>query len=162
MHADEVDSTPPAHPTRHELKPTSEILAESVTAIQSLAPVYKEIGFAGFLAVSAVVIVLLTVVLAFATSAEDADKWYGGISLGEEAMFLTIAAVLAALGFWFLARYNHLKTRIQELTIEIERERNHWVHEETTAKLRLAGSGRDSGAGYVPAARADGNGPVSG
>jgi len=83
---------------------------------------------------------LLTIVLSFLTGTGEEGGWYGGITVWEEALFLSLCAVFAIVGLVFLVRYNDRKSEIQLLTIEIERDRNRWLHEETLAKLQLPGS----------------------
>jgi hypothetical protein len=137
-----------AEMSKTDFKSAREIIEDSAEAIQKLAPVYKEVGWAGFFAVSSVVIAMLTIALSFLTGTGQEGRWYGGITVWEEALFLSLCAVFAFAGLVFLIKYNDRKADIQQLTIEIERERNRWLHEETMAKLKLQGS--------QPAADADG------
>ncbi len=83
--------------------------------------------------VSGVVIALCTVWLSYQT------RWDGGITLWEEAPFLAVAVILVVIGSLFLLRCNTRRAELQEWVIELERERNKWIHEETMAKTQAVG-----------------------
>ena len=83
-------------------KSAKDILKESIESIKELAPIYKDLGWSGFFGVSSVVIALLTLVLSFLTGTQMEGKWYGGITLYEEMLFLFISALFAVIGLILL------------------------------------------------------------
>ncbi|WP_163576795.1 hypothetical protein [Halomonas faecis] len=125
------------------LNTAAEIIDIALGAVKQLRPVYNELGWGGFFAISSVVIVIVTIALSFVSGVGAEARWIG-ITFGEQVAFLCIAAIFAIIGVIFLLRYNDLKSQIQTLTIEIERDRNKWIHEEAMAKLNLQGSQQSS------------------
>ncbi|MBA7490526.1 hypothetical protein ES702_01064 [subsurface metagenome] len=123
-----------------EIKTGATIITETVKAMKELGPLYKEVGLAGFLTIAGVVIGLLTIALSFLTGTADAGRWYGGIKLEEAILFVALSITFVILGVGFLTRYNSQKTRIQQQGIEVGKERNKWIHQETMEKLRTRGS----------------------
>lgn len=115
------------------------IVATSVQAIQQLAPVYGQLGLAGFLTVAGTALILLTVALSFATGTANAGNW-GGITIWEEVLFMAVAVFLITAGVVFLHSLNAAKAAIQRFALEQGHDQNRWVHEETMAKLAIRGS----------------------
>lgn len=116
-----------------QLKSAGMIIKEITGSIKELSTVYERIGFAGMLTVSAIALISLTIVLSFYTET---------ILMQEKILFSWIAIALAVLATVFLVQKNSKESRRELLAMEIERERNRWIHEETMAKLNMEGSAR--------------------
>ena len=123
-----------------EFKSASTIIKETTGAIKELSTVYDKIGFAGTLTVSAIVLGIVTIIFTYLSGTMIGDEWRLGTTLQEEILFACIAIAFAALGTVFLIQKNSKESQRQLLAMEIERERNRYIHEETVAKLRLQGS----------------------
>lgn len=118
-----------------DFKSAREILNDSVSSIKELSPVYRNLGWAGFFGVSSVVIALLTIALSFLTGTGGEGRWYGGITFQEEILFMVISGLFALFGLIFLMQFNDKNAELQKLQIEIDHNRNKWLHEQTMVRL---------------------------
>ena len=135
-----------------DFKSASTIIKETTGAIKELSTVYDKIGFAGTLTVSAIVLGIVTIAFSYFSGTMMENEWRLGTTLQEEILFGCIAIAFAALGTVFLIQKNSKESQQQLLAMEIERERNRYIHEETIEKLRLQGSTREEQGGQTSVA----------
>ena len=122
------------------LESGTKILQNSITAIKDLSETYKKSSLTGFLVVSGVVLALLTIVLSFISGTQPEKNWITGITLWEEVIFSIISIVCIVSGTLFLTHINKCKLELQKIAIQIDKERNGYIHRETVAKFNLEGS----------------------
>lgn len=127
-----------------EFKSASLIIKETSDAIKELSTVYERIGLAGTFTVSAIVLGIVTIVFSYFSGTVIGNSWRLGTTLQEEILFGCIAIAFAGLGTVFLIQKNSKESRRQLLAMEIERDRNRYIHEQTIAKLRLQGSAEEA------------------
>lgn len=129
---------------RSAFTPASQIIDTSIQAIEKLGPIYKNVKMAGFLTIAGVTIAILTIGLSFLTGTGEESKWYGGITIWEEILFMIVAILFVSFGVIFLLKNNAIKSSIQKTTIDLGSEKNRWIHEETMAKFGIRGSAESS------------------
>lgn len=106
---------------RVKLRSSASIFGEVTTTFDSLASWYNVLGSGGFLIVSGIVIILLTIVLSFVTGTGDQPQAYG-ITQNGAIIFAVFAIILCALGVFSTLRKNAIisKEKMHLIDLEIE------------------------------------------